>query len=132
MKIGEFEHALANDPATSFWLKEQFEATKKRDPVDALRDAETLVFALKARVNLLVEEQSCSQDEEVAIRLELAALHSSKRNLKATQKSSMKEKIKSLVNYIVCQPNRFKTRNLEPRQFRTLNLWLNEGNYVSI
>lgn len=53
MKVGEYEQALANDPATSRWLREQFEVTKERDPVDALLDAETLVSALKARLTLL-------------------------------------------------------------------------------
>ncbi|MBW8191308.1 hypothetical protein K0504_09690 [Neiella marina] len=52
MKIGEFEQAIANDPSTSFWLKEQLEATKHRDPVDALDDAESLVSALKSRLNM--------------------------------------------------------------------------------
>jgi len=58
MKTGEREQALADDPSTSYWLKEQIGKTKQRDPVDALRDAETLVRILKARINLLIEEQS--------------------------------------------------------------------------
>jgi|TARA_B100001059_G_scaffold22416_1_gene17943 hypothetical protein len=57
MLIGEFEQALKHDPSTSFWLKKQFEATKERDPVDALNDAEALVCALKARLKLLANEQ---------------------------------------------------------------------------
>lgn len=56
MRTGEFEQALQYDPNTSSWLKEQFERTKQRDPVDALKDAEALVSALKARIKLLVED----------------------------------------------------------------------------
>ncbi|MGD8116888.1 hypothetical protein [Vibrio sp. TRT 29B02] len=56
VKVGEREQALANDPSTSFWLREQFEATKKRDPVDALKDAQTLVAVLKARVALTIAD----------------------------------------------------------------------------
>ncbi len=58
MTVGEREQALVDDPSTSYWLKEQLEASKKRDMVDALRDAETLAACLKARVQLLIEEQS--------------------------------------------------------------------------
>ncbi|HBD2603742.1 hypothetical protein [Enterobacter kobei] len=56
MRIGEFEQALKHDPSTSYWLKEQFEVTKERDPVDALNDAEALVSALKTRLKLLADE----------------------------------------------------------------------------
>jgi len=56
MLKGEFEQALANDPSTSHWLKEQFEETAERDPVDALNDAEALVSALRTRLELLAEE----------------------------------------------------------------------------
>ena len=33
---------MKHDPSTSFWLKKQFEATKERDSVNALIDAEAL------------------------------------------------------------------------------------------
>ncbi len=56
MRTGEFEQALQHDPSTSFWLKEQFEKTKERDPVDALNDAEALVSALTHRLKLLADE----------------------------------------------------------------------------
>ena len=56
MRIGEAEKVLQCDPSTSYWLKEQFLGTKKRDPVDALKDAEALVSALKIRLSLLAEE----------------------------------------------------------------------------
>lgn len=56
MRKGEFEQALTNDPSTSHWLKEQFEKTAERDPVDALNDAESLVSALRTRLKLLAEE----------------------------------------------------------------------------
>lgn len=54
--IGEFEKALLGDTNTSQWLLEQFEATKKRDPIDALKDAESLVSVLKARLKLACGE----------------------------------------------------------------------------
>ncbi|MEH6454677.1 MAG: hypothetical protein V7749_00015 [Cocleimonas sp.] len=53
MKVDKFEYALACNPSTSYWLKEQFKITKNRDPVDALNDAEALVSALKARLKVL-------------------------------------------------------------------------------
>ncbi|EKA5635970.1 hypothetical protein OKZ62_001874 [Vibrio navarrensis] len=56
MKVSEYEQALANDSSTSFWLREQFEVTKNRDPLAALLDAQTLVSALKARIKLLENE----------------------------------------------------------------------------
>lgn len=58
IKTGKFEQALNNDPSTSFWLKKQFDETKHRDPVDALKDAEILVYALKSRLQLLVEDET--------------------------------------------------------------------------
>ncbi len=61
VKVGEREQALANDPSTSFWLKEQFEATKKRDPIDALKDAQTLVAALKARLAITIDDTPTSR-----------------------------------------------------------------------
>ncbi|WP_194558425.1 hypothetical protein [Vibrio anguillarum] len=56
MKNREEEQAISNDPATSFWLKEQLEVTQKRDPIDALNDAEILVSALKTRVERILNE----------------------------------------------------------------------------
>jgi len=44
MKNREEEQTISNDPATSFWLKEQLEVTQKRDPIDALNDAEMTPF----------------------------------------------------------------------------------------
>ncbi|MDC5870529.1 hypothetical protein OPW39_17125 [Vibrio europaeus] len=58
MKVSERERELVNDPSTSFWLKEQFELTKKRDLIDALSDAEILVSILKSRVNLLLSDEN--------------------------------------------------------------------------
>jgi hypothetical protein len=40
----------------SFWLKRSYDSAVGRDPVDALRDAETLVQLLKARLQLLKSE----------------------------------------------------------------------------
>jgi len=38
---------LLHDPAVSYWLKDAIITALKRDPVDALRDAELLVQVLK-------------------------------------------------------------------------------------
>lgn len=52
----DLEQTIANDPSASRWLKEQVEATKKRDPVDGLNDTETLMLVLKTRIKSLQEE----------------------------------------------------------------------------
>lgn len=38
---------LIGDPTTSFWLADALQSALKRDPVDALADAEILVLALR-------------------------------------------------------------------------------------
>jgi len=43
------EEDVLNDPAISFWLKEQIKKTKNRDVLDSLRDAELLVSLLEQR-----------------------------------------------------------------------------------
>ena len=43
------ESAMKSDPATSFWLREQISATRQRDVLDALADAEALVDILRQR-----------------------------------------------------------------------------------
>ena len=48
--------AILDDPATSFWLHNAFDAAFKRDPVDAWADADMLAKLLKARLD---EMQSC-------------------------------------------------------------------------
>lgn len=58
MRTNEREQVLQSDPGTSFWLKEQLQVTKERDPVDALNDAEALVSVLKSRIKLLAEENN--------------------------------------------------------------------------
>lgn len=50
MKQGALEESIVNDLSASFWLKEQLSNTKRRDPVDALNDAEALVLVLKERL----------------------------------------------------------------------------------
>jgi hypothetical protein len=40
---------LLNDPATSYWLKDAIRALEKRDPLDAVRDAEVLHALADAR-----------------------------------------------------------------------------------
>lgn len=37
------------DPACSYWLRDRIREALERDPLDALRDAETLVAILEAR-----------------------------------------------------------------------------------
>ncbi len=37
------------DPACSYWLRDRVREALERDPLDALRDAETLVAILEAR-----------------------------------------------------------------------------------
>lgn len=40
---------LENSPATSYWLMEAVRDLKRRDPVDALNDAEALLHVVKMR-----------------------------------------------------------------------------------
>lgn len=40
---------LENSPATSYWLMEAVRDLKRRDPVDALNDAEALLHVIKMR-----------------------------------------------------------------------------------
>ena len=46
------EEILA-DFAASYWLKDALKSALKRDPVDALADAEVLVRALKSNLNVI-------------------------------------------------------------------------------
>jgi hypothetical protein len=41
---------LESSPATSYWLMDAVRDLDKRDPVDALNDAETLVFLFKLKL----------------------------------------------------------------------------------
>jgi hypothetical protein len=43
------EETLLRDPTTSHWLRQQLLVSRKRDPVDALRDAEVLAATLHVR-----------------------------------------------------------------------------------
>ncbi|SJM95978.1 hypothetical protein [Crenothrix polyspora] len=40
---------IRNDAAASYWLKAALDSALKRDPVDAVTDAEVLVMALRER-----------------------------------------------------------------------------------
>jgi hypothetical protein len=40
---------VLSDPACSYWLRDRIREALARDPLDALRDAETLVAILEAR-----------------------------------------------------------------------------------
>lgn len=46
-------HEVMADPATSYWLKDAYFALQRRDPVDALRDAEVLVQLMTQRLEKL-------------------------------------------------------------------------------
>jgi hypothetical protein len=48
MSAQEMMRLLQIDPCTSYWLKDAINAIARRDCVDALRDAETLVAVCKA------------------------------------------------------------------------------------
>lgn len=54
-EIGAAE--VLRSPATSFWLRDAISTSMKRDPVDALSDAEVLLDLLKRRL-CLVEQAS--------------------------------------------------------------------------
>ena len=47
------EDRVLADRSCSFWIKNQLEVTKQRDPVDALNDAELLVAILKQRLTAI-------------------------------------------------------------------------------
>ena len=52
------EEMLIHEPSTSNWLRQQIEASKSRDPVDALTDAELLVEILALRLRLVEKQYS--------------------------------------------------------------------------
>ncbi|MBL8024771.1 MAG: hypothetical protein JNL74_00075 [Fibrobacteres bacterium] len=47
---------LLNDPTISFWFKDALQKALKRDPVDALLDAELLYRVIKSRSEEILEE----------------------------------------------------------------------------
>ncbi|HBC2020528.1 TPA: hypothetical protein I6Z44_002816 [Vibrio cholerae] len=63
MNTNNLEQTLLSDPSTSNWLKEQLDLTKKRDPVDALNDAEVLVTVLESRLNTVIQHQQDKQSK---------------------------------------------------------------------
>jgi hypothetical protein len=49
---------VLSDPATSYWLKRSLsDSIQNRDPLDALRDAETMVEILRGRLDHMLREQ---------------------------------------------------------------------------
>ena len=54
------EEMLIHEPSTSNWLRQQIEASKSRDPVDALTDAELLVEILDLWLRLVEKQHSQS------------------------------------------------------------------------
>lgn len=65
IKVSKFEQEAANEPSTSDWLKEQFQVTKGRDIVDAINDAEALLFALKGRLEIQTKAYNGQHDDYV-------------------------------------------------------------------
>lgn len=51
--LSRIEQALA-DPACSNWLKDALSKARQRDPVDALNDAEHLVYLLRLQLDTLI------------------------------------------------------------------------------
>jgi hypothetical protein len=47
--------AILADPSASVWLKEAFQSTMERDPVDALNDALALAGVLEERLRSVLE-----------------------------------------------------------------------------
>lgn len=43
--------AICNDPSASCWLKDALNALLKRDPVDAVNDAEVLAEVMRSRLS---------------------------------------------------------------------------------
>ncbi len=53
---------ILNNPAASFWLKDALRAALKRDPVDALRDAEVLRDVLQRHLDKLLLQQGFARE----------------------------------------------------------------------
>lgn len=71
------ESEILNDPATSYWLKEQINAASNRDIVDVLDDAELLVAVLKKRLEKQLGKVSASPyTTELVSELKRSVLHS--------------------------------------------------------
>jgi hypothetical protein len=47
---------VLKSPASSYWLTNALQSAERRDPVDVLRDAETLVHIFKMRWDEIAEE----------------------------------------------------------------------------
>ena len=54
---GPLEIAVRADPSCSYWLRDRLRECQERDPLDALRDAETLVAILEERWQELVADR---------------------------------------------------------------------------
>ncbi len=51
---------LLNDRAISFWFKDALKSALKRDPLDALSDAELLTSVLQKRFTNSLKEADCA------------------------------------------------------------------------
>lgn len=47
----EARAAIIADPTATYWLREAIQSLDKRDPIDALKDAETLALLEQLRAN---------------------------------------------------------------------------------
>lgn len=56
------EREILADPSASHWLKSQLVATKSRDVVDAINDAEVLLNVLQQRFMIAVESAGAATD----------------------------------------------------------------------
>lgn len=71
------ESEILDDPATSFWLKEQMNAASNRDIIDFLADAELFVAVLKTRMEKQLGKVNASIfTTDLASELKRSVLHS--------------------------------------------------------
>ena len=48
--------SMIDDPATSFWLKDALVGALRRDPVQAVEEAEALLAILAARADAIIQQ----------------------------------------------------------------------------
>ncbi len=58
----QLEREIMADPSISNWLKTQLTASRNRDPIDALNDAELLVTLLNGRLDALAQCHQSSKE----------------------------------------------------------------------
>lgn len=55
----DLEQRVMQDPSSSFWLKEQIEATDERDVLDVMKDVEILLSIIHQRFNEKTSAVGC-------------------------------------------------------------------------